>query len=307
MSKPSSIPPKLKPFFSLGLYLSQTDGDWRGDCPFCGKEKHFYADEATGQWDCKVCGESGNVVSFLTKFSSGDLCTATRDNWLALSRKRGIKPSAMKPHVLLNPLTDDWLIPCWSETGTVRDIRQWGHKGMRATTGCKTQLWNAQELAESSKKKRVWICEGEWDAIALSWVIRDAELDDIVVGVPGAGIFKKEWVDLFQGREVVAVYDNDQAGDKGQQKCLAAIGRVAKSLLFVNWPEDRPTGFDLRDLIVPMMAEGDADMVLEALESLLSTAPRRGVHGPSPLRRDNSPGRPPRADGRSRRRGTRSN
>lgn len=32
-----------------------------GDCPSCGKAKHFYANEESGLWDCKRCGEAGNL------------------------------------------------------------------------------------------------------------------------------------------------------------------------------------------------------------------------------------------------------
>lgn len=35
------------------------------DCPFCGKESHFYIDKTTQLWDCKKCGESGNIYKLL--------------------------------------------------------------------------------------------------------------------------------------------------------------------------------------------------------------------------------------------------
>lgn len=57
-----------------------SDGDLRGvllnpnlnrrgqyicDCPFCGKEQHFYISKSTQLWDCKKCGESGNIYKLL--------------------------------------------------------------------------------------------------------------------------------------------------------------------------------------------------------------------------------------------------
>lgn len=35
------------------------------DCPFCNKEGHFYINYSTQQWDCKKCGEDGNIIKLL--------------------------------------------------------------------------------------------------------------------------------------------------------------------------------------------------------------------------------------------------
>jgi DNA primase len=42
-----------------------TKGQYICDCPFCGKEKHFYISKSTQLWDCKKCGENGNVYKLL--------------------------------------------------------------------------------------------------------------------------------------------------------------------------------------------------------------------------------------------------
>ncbi len=42
-------------------------------CPFCNKELHFYINYDTGMWDCKKCGETGNIVTFLNKLGRLDL------------------------------------------------------------------------------------------------------------------------------------------------------------------------------------------------------------------------------------------
>lgn len=45
--------------------------EWNADCPFCGKEKHFYLNSKTGLWNCKRCGEFGNWFQFRKKTKSG--------------------------------------------------------------------------------------------------------------------------------------------------------------------------------------------------------------------------------------------
>lgn len=36
---------------------------WVVDCPLCRKKGHFYMSAETSQWDCKACGERGNLQS----------------------------------------------------------------------------------------------------------------------------------------------------------------------------------------------------------------------------------------------------
>lgn len=52
----------------LGLLVNpklNRRGQYICDCPFCGKPKHFYISKATQMWDCKKCGEYGNVYKLL--------------------------------------------------------------------------------------------------------------------------------------------------------------------------------------------------------------------------------------------------
>lgn len=41
------------------------------NCPICGKKKHFYISAETSMWDCKACGETGNLLTL--KRTLGDV------------------------------------------------------------------------------------------------------------------------------------------------------------------------------------------------------------------------------------------
>ena len=41
-------------------------GQYVADCPFCGKDGHFYINVKTQMWDCKKCGEYGNIYKLLS-------------------------------------------------------------------------------------------------------------------------------------------------------------------------------------------------------------------------------------------------
>lgn len=66
---PATATPNLvsKFFYFHGLDLTDTGTQLIGDCPFCDGSAKFHADDDTGQWDCKSCGEKGNAYSFLEK------------------------------------------------------------------------------------------------------------------------------------------------------------------------------------------------------------------------------------------------
>ena len=48
-------------------------GQYVCDCPFCGKEHHFYISQKTQLWDCKKCGEHGNIGKLLRKLQKNYL------------------------------------------------------------------------------------------------------------------------------------------------------------------------------------------------------------------------------------------
>lgn len=274
---------KLAPLLCHGVHFTKTRGDnWQGDCPFCGKEGHFFASPKTGLWDCKVCGAKGNPVSFLTDFAMASFQDTSRAKWRELSKKRGLPAGVMKKRKVSHDQNGGWLIPVFSEQGTVRDIRRWNGKVMKSTTGCKTQLFGADRLAKSRATSRVWLCEGEWDAMAMDWLLRELgsdPKDEVAVAVPGATVFKADWSPLFEHRRVVACYDADDAGERGEMLAKQRLEGVAGTMEFVRWPDAVDKGFDLRDFITAEMdrSDGDAQHVLGSLLSLVRGEPKLQV------------------------------
>lgn len=41
-------------------------GQYICDCPYCGKSQHFYINRETQLWDCKKCGQYGNIYKLLS-------------------------------------------------------------------------------------------------------------------------------------------------------------------------------------------------------------------------------------------------
>lgn len=272
------IPAVCKPIECHGANLRPVEGcaDLVGDCPLCGKERHLYVDPETGKWDCKVCGQSGNPVTFLTRLAAVCGKSTSSKKLAELAKMRGIPASVLREY---NVSWDGehWLVPHYSETGTVRDIQRYDGKVMRATAGCKTQLFGARELAAAKEGTTVWLCEGCWDAMAMRWLLDEAGREnDLVCAVPGAGTLKQEWLQLFNSKNVICVYDNDEAGDRGAAKARKMLHGRTRSLQFIQWPFSRPKGYDARDFVRAVMANRGAAVGLRRLLALRSSEPRTG-------------------------------
>lgn len=53
--------------------LNNRTNQYSCDCPFCNKEGHLYIDKTSQLWQCKKCGEQGNVYKILRHINRLDL------------------------------------------------------------------------------------------------------------------------------------------------------------------------------------------------------------------------------------------
>lgn len=277
------VPKPLRPFACHGVEFVGDSGDeLYGSCPFCLDPQHLYVNTSTAQWQCKKCGESGNTWSFLKKYHGAMLRNTTLRDYTKLCTLRpGLSPRICKRYQLAWT-GSEWLLPCITEDGKYKDLRRWvpkGKRGTRATSGVHLYLFGAEQLAKLPKGKGVvWICEGEWDALALQELLLQVKkMDQVAVAVPGADVFKREWTDLFNGREVRLCYDADEAGDRGSRKAGELLKQQAKPLRYLSWPESRPTGWDVRDYITQ---SGESPLkTYQGLTKLLTPTHRRQEPG----------------------------
>ena len=254
------------------IVRSQGETQARGLCPFCNKPSHFYVGATTALWDCKKCGRAGNFNGFMEQVAQENASKKNLKKLITLSKKRSIKVATLnKWGVRWNGLA--YTIPARGDNGCL-DLRIYrpGRKTL-STPGARAWL-SGYERLKAYEGTVIYITEGEWDAMALDEVLMETGSEGLVVGTPGANTFKREWVQLFYGKHVVLVYDNDESGAKGEAKTFRMLAGIAKSVRAVHWPisDALPAGFDFRDLYIAKNLK--AAETLEAFKAMLAEGPR---------------------------------
>ncbi len=260
----------LKAFSQHGfIYKGESGSQVYGLSVFSGKD-NFWINPETKQWDCKNTGKSGGYQTFLKEIVS--LCESNLQNesLIWLKKNRGLQRSTLRQHRIgFNPFTKCYTIPIFdAKKESVWDIKIFSQrdKKMIGTSGCTVGLFGWENMIGASK---IWLCEGEWDKMAMHEILTKLNLSDkeVAVSVPGALTFKQEWVSLFQDKIVNVVYDFDHtktingikrpgAGQKGTLKVYNMLKTTASSMSFVHWPQDSEDGFDVRDLLVSTKHHG---------------------------------------------------
>lgn len=219
-------------YYSLGVELA-VGNQLQGDCPFCGRDGHFFVNPHTGQYDCKLCGASGNNWTFIRDYHTLCLSSTSPEDYEALAEERNILPSTFEYlQYSKNPLTDKWMIPTNNPEGKLTNLYQaakrddGGYLLLSLPSPCVQQLYRADTITK--EHDTVYIAEGHWDAAL--WIETLATVAsttngvklkarpnynhnllsrNAVVAVPGATNFNKGWAQILKGKHVVLLHDND--------------------------------------------------------------------------------------------------
>lgn len=237
----------MNPFeFHTRLKAEPRGSQFVMDCPFCQKEGHFYFAQ-NHQWDCKVCGKSGNIYTFIREFYN-QLPNNLDNSSTFLSDLRGLPPIAFqKAGIKYNELNDSYVLPTYKQ-GKINNLYKIvmidGKWKILATPDIGHTLFNFPEKVE----KEIWVCEGHWDKIATEVITSGMHIT--VVGVPGANVWKPDWCNILADKDVVFCYDNDAPGKEGFERVMmnfiSKAPQKPKSVSYVNW-EGKRDKYDMND------------------------------------------------------------
>lgn len=185
--------------------------------------------------------------------------SALRADWLMqwFAEKRGYTEATIKAFKL------GWdgqrvTIPVRDEDGRLVNVRRYrdprdknqgaAGKMIGLAAGMnEARLWPLDALQQAD----VILVEGEWDAM----LMRQHGFTNTLTVTSGAGIFNPEWVPLFDGKNVTIIYDNDDAGRRGEQSVAAKLSRAA--LVAIAHIPNLPAKGDVTDFFVEQGRSAD--------------------------------------------------
>lgn len=259
----------LQFFQSYGVTLSSQREQLQGDCPFigCRKEGHFYASSASGQWDCKKCGKSGNIYTFMSFLHKSYLSIMSPADYEWIAKQRpGISVPALKHYAICRFGPSSVLLPTYnSEGSSLVSLPIWRELSDTKTSTTSYRILNPPIVPTSvfglqhvRPSVPLYICEGQWDLLALYSAFSTIRISGkpflttaSIISTPGASAFPQRSLSLLDNRDIFILYDNDSAGMTGADSLLNAISRngvTPRKISSLKWPTHYPTGFDIRDL-----------------------------------------------------------
>jgi hypothetical protein len=271
-----------------------------GPSPFGASEKtdKLHVNIATGAWHDKVLGTGGGppqLLSLLQEHIYGPALTIQLRKKLAL--RRGFPLTALDPfldHLGYDSARQRFTILVRDAKGRPTDIRRYNPTAklgpkMRSTAGAKAGLCNVAALLASAASVPVYIVEGEWDCVALTFLLSTVGAPGVVVALPGVGTFKAAWASLFTGRHVTCLFDADTAGKRGDATVWTKLRGVAASVAFLHWPDGALEGFDISEAVSAAVEGGSESDWWTALQGAFKVEPRvaptsdaSGTPGPDP-------------------------
>lgn len=237
----------------LGLAVSRSMGDELiSTCPYCGSPGHLYLNTEKLVYICQGCGKFGDHIQLLAHTVETILDPVTRSQRRAVAKIRSLPSMAFKNcDFRWSPKRRKYVLTIQDRAGRPVDIREFKPgQSFRSVSGGTTCMLGSEQLSDPDRVGEiVYVCEGEWDYFAFTHWLNLTGEPGLVVSVPGANTFKLEWARWLKERDCVVLYDNDDAGAKGELKVHAALNRSAKSVRYHRWPDKLPKGYDINDYV----------------------------------------------------------
>jgi hypothetical protein len=234
------------------------DGHSIGNCPLCGKENHFFINTLSDNktWDCKVCARGGGFKRFMEFIVQIGKSNFKGNISKKLSENRGLSELTLNlAEIGYLPVCDKYIMPVYShDKKTILNIKIFDieEHTFKNTATCNSQMYGLWLIPPTGAYETIFVCEGEWDALAMIEILIENDQRCAVIGVPGAGTFKQEALPYFISKSAYLIYDNDAAGNNGCEKATRILFPIASKVSAVQWESSLPEGFDLRDLYCKM-------------------------------------------------------
>ncbi len=234
------------------------------------EEGHLYFSIETGQYDCKKCGEKGNLITLAKHF--GDTEPKPRKtnifNEELVEKCHQALPPHIREYLHRRGLTDaiintyklgygqfyrkPWItIPIKNICGNysffkLRQDPAFGNDKITYPKGAEAQLYDLENLTKPNIP--LIICEGELDRLLL--LSKDVPA---ITSTHGAMTFKEEWVEkIGKDRKIYVCFDNDEAGKKGSERVAKMVENGGCKTYIITLPEEVGDKGDITDYFIKL-------------------------------------------------------
>ena len=251
-----------------------------------GTEAHLYFNAETGQYDCKKCGEKGNIFTLAKHFGDGIQDIALHPLLSTKKQRKSTKfdtelvetchlalPANIRQYLNARGITDavidqhklGWgnFYGKWWITIPIKDIygayqffklRQDPNAGDDKITypkGIEAQIYGWEMLTNANNP--LVICEGELDRLLLT-----SQMISAITSTHGAMTFKQEWCEkIGKDKKIYICYDNDDAGRKGAEKVAKMVENGGNETYIITLPQEVGESGDITNYFVKLNGNPD--------------------------------------------------
>jgi predicted transcriptional regulator len=234
------------------------------ECFHCGEEKLFIEPQ-TGVYVCKLCGHSGNNITFIRqlhdkhKYVKGMPVNLIKK----LAKAKNIPASTLVRFGVVEFDNKVWL-PVYNRKDKLIGLRNYNfneNKIFNPPGFCEPNFWSVLDPSYP-----YYIFEADFDALAFLRMRDIAQQQINVVALPGINL-KNDWVKYFKGKKTIWAFDYDSLkgkepnqfypGEQGVEKIHEKMDGCTANFKWVDWDQGEFTRpFDIRDLSTSIIAQG---------------------------------------------------
>jgi 5S rRNA maturation endonuclease (ribonuclease M5) len=240
-----------------------------------GNKGHLYFNAETGQYECKKCGERGNLITLAKHFGETESkpCKKNAFNAELVEKCHETLPNHVREYLHGRGLTDvvinayklgwgtfygkRWItIPIPDIYGNfsffkLREDPNTGNNKITYPKGIEAQIYGLDTLASNTEK--VVICEGELDRLLL--LSKDVPA---ITSTHGAMTFKEEWIEkIGKDKKIYICFDNDEAGKKGAERIVKMLENMGYETCIITLPEEVGEKGDITDYFIKLNGSVD--------------------------------------------------
>jgi hypothetical protein len=240
----------------LEVPYEETDKDFMTACLWCGSDKLSVSKDEGHVFQCWKCKQTGNGVSYMREWFSQlpDLAMPQAKQFCGM--KKGVSPSALRLEGIRCDGHYYWF-PVRNLKGDIIALHKYNPSDNITYSSPKPWSCSVLGMSALTGSEELWVAEGHWDYLVMRQLLSRLPDGPDLLGTCGSS-FSTNYLHLLEDKNVVLLFDNDDAGRSGVQSVARRIkssGHSIKTLQYLDWSQitipqfsEIPEKFDIRDL-----------------------------------------------------------